>query len=156
VLYLVAWSGYGEEDNTWEPYENIEDDDLIADYEERQREAEEAAAAEEAELQEPPAEPEPEPMEEEEAAPAPEPEPTVVDAAAADEKAPIKVLKHKYYPNKAGGLACLWVQLQYSDGSKTNGVVSSEPLAASAEGRAVLQAYVATKNGKKVAKYVPF
>jgi hypothetical protein len=54
------------------------------------------------------------------------------------------------------GLACLWVQLQYSDGSKTNGVVSSEPLAASAEGRAVLQAYVATKNGKKVAKYVPF
>jgi hypothetical protein len=69
---------------------------------------------------------------------------------------PVKVLKRKYYSNKAGGLARVWVWLLYSDGSKKNGVVSSEPLAQSERGRAVLRAYVATKKDQKVAKYVPF
>ena len=57
---------------------------------------------------------------------------------------------------KAGGLLCLWVQLQYSDGSKTNGVVASAPLVQSEAGRAMLKAYVATDKGAKVAKYVTF
>jgi hypothetical protein len=43
--------------------------------------------------------------------------------SAAEEKVPVKVLKRKYYLNKAGGLACVWVRLLYSDGSNKNGVV---------------------------------
>lgn len=35
VLYLVAWEGYDPSHNTWEPYENIIDDNLINDYEKR-------------------------------------------------------------------------------------------------------------------------
>ena len=31
-LYLVAWVGYGDEENSWQPYENISND-LIRDYE---------------------------------------------------------------------------------------------------------------------------
>ena len=70
----------------------------------------------------------------------PVPAPTVVEADAAEEKVPVKVLRHQYYRMKAGGLACWWVQLQYSDGSKTNGVVESAPLANSKAGRDVLRA----------------
>lgn len=35
VLYLVAWEGWDSSYNSWEPYENIVDDDLISDYEKR-------------------------------------------------------------------------------------------------------------------------
>jgi len=60
--------------------------------------------------------------------------------------------------NPAGGLACVWVQLLFSDGSKTNGVVAWAPLAGCEAGRAMLRAYmyVLTKRGQKVAKYVAF
>ena len=98
----------------WEPYENIVDNNLIRDYEERQCEAEEAAAAEATALQLPA---EPEPVETvAEAEPAAETEAeVVVDPTAAAAATPTKILKLQYYANKAGGLACLWVQLQYSD-----------------------------------------
>ena len=85
----------------------------------------------------------------------PEREPEVVEATAAEEVVPTKVLKHQYYNNSqlnpAGGLACVWVQLLFSDGSKTNGVVAWAPLAGCEAGRAMLRAYmyVLTKRGQK-------
>lgn len=48
-LYLIAWEGYEESQNTWEPAENISDE-LVADYEERSCEAEMQEAAEAAAL----------------------------------------------------------------------------------------------------------
>ena len=75
---------------------------------------------------------------EEEEKPIPMPTPTIVEAAEAEVKVPVKILKHQYYRLKEGGLACWWVQLQYSDGTKTNGVIDSTPLAESKAGRDVL------------------
>ena len=45
VLYLVAWEGYGDEENSWEKRENISNN-LIRDYYERQILESEAADAE--------------------------------------------------------------------------------------------------------------
>ena len=67
-----------------------------------------------------------------------------------------KILAHHYYRLKAGGLACWWVQVQYSDGSKTNGFIDPLPLAESKVGRDMFKAYVATKKGAKMAKVVDF
>lgn len=156
TLYHVTWVGFPEEANTWEPYENIEDDELINDYEGRQCEAEEQEAAEAEALRDLPAEEEVAvTVVEDEVAPTPA-APTVVEAAAAVEMVPVKVVNHHHYRLKVGGLACWWVQLQYRDGSKTNGFVSPLPLAESKVGRDVLKAYAATKKGAKMAKVVNF
>ena len=160
-LYRVVWKDWPIETATWEPYANIVDDDLIAEYEASlEREAEEEAAAA-AELED----------DEDDEADAAEDAVTAgaEDAAAGDEGDEeagedlqllqvAKVLRHHVYGGaKPGSLHNVYVAVQFSDGSRTQGGVEpSAPLAESISGRAALTAYVRTKGGSKIAKYVPF
>ena len=62
-----------------------------------------------------------------------------------------------YSGARPGSLGNVYVRLLFDDGSHTQGgYESAEPLALSECGRATLLAYVRTKSGSKIAKYMPF
>jgi hypothetical protein len=69
-----------------------------------------------------------------------------------------QIWKHHVYGGaRAGSLHNVYVGIEWSDGTRTvGGVEPSEPLAGSESGRAALLAYVQTKKGSVIAKYLPF
>ena len=68
-----------------------------------------------------------------------------------------KVLRHYVYRGaRAGSLYNVYAKLLFEDGScSMGGVEPVEPLAKSESGREALRAYVKTKKGAKIAKYLP-
>ena len=73
-----------------------------------------------------------------------------IDASEVEQVVPVKTCKCKYWYDSNGGLCCVWVKLEYSDGSKTNGYVTSTFLDDSKEGLYLLRAYINTTIGQKV------
>jgi len=107
-LYLVAWEGYGSEEN-WQPYENI-GHDLIIEFERQNRESVLTAHAED---------------EAEDEANDDLLMEVDVDESEFEQVALVQIVKHSLqWPDKTckGGLWSVWVKLEYSDGSRTDGL----------------------------------
>ena len=79
-----------------------------------------------------------------------------VDASKVEQVVPVRILKHQYYydPTGNGGLFCVWVKLEFSDGSRTDGYVSSTFLGDNEEGLALLRAYTKRKVGHAALEYM--
>ena len=77
-----------------------------------------------------------------------------VDPSEVEQVVPVEIVKHSLqWVNKKkykGGLGNVWVMLEYSDGSRTPGYVSSEFLDDSKEGLDLLRAYTKRKDAQKV------
>ena len=66
-----------------------------------------------------------------------------------------KIDDHFVRRAKVGSLAGVAVRVTYADGTTSNGwYLQAEPLLMSMAGQAALQAYVQTKKGSKIAKYL--
>ena len=143
-LYLVAWEGHGDEENSWQPYENISND-LIRDYERQISESTVLTAQH--------VEDEPEDDDDDD-----ELMEVDVDASEVEQAIPVRIVKHSLpvVRQKKGGLRSVWVTLQYSDGSRTDGYVRSEFLGDTEEGLALLRAYTKRGVGHTALKYMPW
>ena len=131
-IYLVAWEGYGDEENSWETYDNISDE-LIRDYERQFQIRATAVLTAHAEDEPEDEDDDDELME------------VDVDPSEVEQVVPVEIVKHSLqWVNKKkykGGLGNVWVMLKYSDGSRTPGYVSSEFLGDSKEGLDLSRAY---------------
>jgi hypothetical protein len=148
VLYLVAWEGCGDDENTWEPCKHISND-LIRDYYDST-----SGRSWRARL------------------PMRRVSQRMMMATTSLWKWTSKrrrssrfylcglsstsIIYNYYDPTGNGGLFCVWVKLKYSDGSTTPGYVSSTFLGDSEEGLALLRAYTKRKVGQSALKYMPW
>ena len=137
MLYLVAWEGCGDDENSWEPRKH-NSNDLIRDYYERQILESEAAAE---------GEPEDDDGDDEFME-------VDVDASEVEQVVPVEIVRHTLQCK--GGLGNVWVMLKYSDGSRTPGYVSSEFLGDTKEGLDVLRAYTKKTGEQNALKYMPW
>ena len=142
-IYLVAWEGYGDEENSWETYDNISDD-LVCEYE---RQICESVADH--------AEDEPEDRADDDAS-----KEVDVDPSEVEQVVPVEIVKHSLqWVNKKkykGGLGNVWGMLEYSDGSRTPGCVSSELLGDSEGGLDLLRANTKKAGAQSALKYMPW
>ena len=148
-IYLVAWEGYGDEENSWETYDNISDE-LIRDYERQFQIRATAVLTAHAH-----AEDEPEDEDDDD-----ELMEVDVDPSEVEQVVPVEIVKHSLqWVNKKkykGGLGNVWVMLEYSDGSRTPGCVSSELLGDSEGGLDLLRAYTKKAGAQSALKYMPW
>jgi len=142
VLYLVAWEGCGDDENSWEPRKH-NSNDLIRDYYERQILESEAAAE---------GEPEDDDGDDEFME-------VDVDASEVEQVVPVQILNHTLqwrHKKYNGGLGNVWVMVKYSDESTTPGYVSAEFLGDTKEGLVVLRAYTKKTGAQNALKYMPW